>query len=62
MKHEWRRKEKNLYLPKQSPEVVTVPKQKFFMIKGKGNPNSDEFSEKINVIRCPDDAKAGLHP
>jgi hypothetical protein len=50
MKHEWRKREKNLYLPKQTPEVVTVPKQKFFMIKGTGNPNSDEFTEKINVL------------
>lgn len=35
MKHEWRKKEKNLYIPKQKPELVTVPEQKFFMIKGK---------------------------
>lgn len=50
MKHEWRKAEKHLYLPKKKPELVTVPKQKFFMISGKGNPNSEEFSEKINVL------------
>jgi len=50
MKHEWRKHEKNLYVPKSKPELVTVPEQKFFMIKGKGNPNSEEFSEKINVL------------
>jgi len=50
MKHEWRKHEKNLYVPKNKPELVTVPEQKFFMIKGKGNPNSEEFSEKINVL------------
>lgn len=50
MKHEWRKKEKNLYIPKQKPELVTVPEQNFFMIKGKGNPNSEEFSEKIGVL------------
>ena len=32
MKHEWRKKEKDLYIPKQKPELVTVPEQKFFMI------------------------------
>jgi hypothetical protein len=37
---------KKLYLPKQKPELITVPEQKFFMIKGKGDPNSEEFSEK----------------
>ena len=50
MKYEWRKQEKNLYLPKQKPELITVPAQKFFMIKGKGNPNSEEFSEKIGVL------------
>lgn len=50
MKHEWRKQEKNLYVPKQKPEIITVPKQKFFMIKGKGNPNDEGFSEKIGVL------------
>lgn len=46
MKYEWKKHEKNLYLPKQIPEIIKIPKQKFFMCKGKGNPNSDSFSEK----------------
>ncbi|SCG82775.1 hypothetical protein DW1_1202 [Proteiniborus sp. DW1] len=50
MKHEWRKHEKNLYMPKQKPELVTVPEQKFLMIDGEGNPNSDEFAEKIEVL------------
>ena len=50
MKYEWKKQEKNLYMPKQKPELVTVQEQKFFMIKGKGNPNSEEFSEKIGVL------------
>lgn len=50
MKHEWRKQEKNLYIPKQKPELTTIPEQKFLMIKGKGNPNSKEFSEKIEVL------------
>ena len=50
MKYEWRKKEKNLYLPKQKPEVVTVPEQKFFMLKGKGNPNGEQFSEQIGAL------------
>ncbi len=50
MKYEWKKIEKELYLPKAIPEVVTIPKQKFFMIKGKGNPNSDFFAEKIGVL------------
>ena len=50
MKHEWKKKEKELYMPKDKPEIVTIPKQKFFMISGKGNPNSEEFSDKTGVL------------
>lgn len=50
MKFEWRKQEKNLYLPKEKPDLITVPQQKFFMISGKGNPNDEEFSEKIGVL------------
>lgn len=50
MKHEWKKHEKQFYLPKEKPELVTIPEQKFFMIKGQGNPNSEEFAEKIKVL------------
>lgn len=50
MKHEWRKHEKGLYMPKQKPEILTVPEQKFLMIKGQGNPNDEEFAEKIGVL------------
>jgi hypothetical protein len=50
MKYEWKKQEKDLYLPKEKPELITVPKQKFLMISGKGNPNGEEFSEKIGVL------------
>ena len=50
MKHEWKRVEKNLYLPKSIPELITIPQQKFVMLKGKGNPNSHSFAEKIGVL------------
>lgn len=50
MKHEWKKNEKDLYLPKEKPALIRVPKQKFFAIDGKGNPNDDEFSEKVEVL------------
>src|SRR5471030_3111035 len=50
MKFEWKKQEKNLYLPKEKPDLITVPQQKFFMISGKGNPNNEEFSEKIGIL------------
>lgn len=50
MKFEWKKQEKSLYLPKEKPDLITVPEQKFFMISGKGNPNDEEFSEKIGIL------------
>ncbi|MCT2344479.1 GyrI-like domain-containing protein [Bacillales bacterium AN1005] len=50
MKHEWRKHEKSLYLPKATPDLVEVPAQKFFMIDGQGNPNGEEFAERVKVL------------
>jgi hypothetical protein len=50
MKHEWRKKEKEIYLPKNKPERITLPSYRFFMIEGKGNPNDDFFAEYIGVL------------
>ncbi|MBU5438074.1 GyrI-like domain-containing protein [Tissierella sp. MSJ-40] len=50
MKHEWRKHEKELYVPKDKPQLLTIPKQKFFAIKGKGNPNDVDFSDRIGVL------------
>ena len=50
MKYEWKKQEKELYLPRAEPQIITVPKQKFFAIKGKGNPNEADFSERIEVL------------
>lgn len=50
MKHEWRKHEKELYVPKDKPQLLTIPKQKFFAIKGKGNPNNADFSDRIEVL------------
>jgi hypothetical protein len=30
LKHEWRKEDKALYLPKTQPELITIPAQKFF--------------------------------
>ena len=50
MKYEWKKQDKGLYLPKNQPEIVMVPAMKFFMLDGKGNPNSEEFSEAVGVL------------
>jgi len=50
MKHEWRKKEKETYLPKSKPVTIKVPEYKFFTIEGSGNPNDDYFPEYIAVL------------
>jgi hypothetical protein len=50
MKHEWRKKEKSIYLPKQKPELVNILAYKFITISGEGNPNSDFFGDYIGVL------------
>ena len=50
MKHEWRKHEKKFYLPKSKPELITIPEFKFIMIDGKGNPNLEDFKERIAAL------------
>ena len=50
MKHEWRKHEKGIYMPKRKPELIDVPTQHFFTITGSGNHNSSDFSERIEVL------------
>mgnify|MGYP000447180336 CR=1 FL=1 len=50
VKHEWRKKEKELYVPKQSPVQLEVPEFKYIVLEGVGNPNDEEFSDAIGVL------------
>jgi hypothetical protein len=50
MKHEWKKVEKQYYLPKSQPEHVYIPSFKFFTVEGKGNPNDSFFGEYISVL------------
>ncbi|WP_298486770.1 GyrI-like domain-containing protein [uncultured Maribacter sp.] len=49
-KHEWRKAEKALYLPKTKPELIEVSAQKFITISGAGNPNSQHFANCVSVL------------
>jgi len=50
MKKEWRKQEKELYLPKNKPCVIDIPEITFVTIKGVGNPNSEEFGKKVEAL------------
>jgi hypothetical protein len=48
-KLDYKKEYKNLYQPKTVPMLVDVPKMKFIMVDGKGNPN-DESGEYVKAI------------
>lgn len=50
MKYEWKKQDKQFYLPKNKPELITIPEMKFFTVSGEGNPNDDYFGEYIGVL------------
>ena len=49
-KHEWRKDEKSIYLPKTQPELIDVPEFGFFVVEGEGNPNSEAFIGYVEVL------------
>lgn len=50
MKHEWRKLEKDLYINNKNAKFITLEKMKYLTITGIGNPNDQEFSEKIGLL------------
>ena len=50
MKHEWRKKEKGIYLPKTKPEQITVPEYQFLTLQGEGSPATEHFSQAISAL------------
>lgn len=50
MKIEWKKTEKQIYLPGSEPTAIVIPKMKYFTITGTGNPNQEAFQQKITVL------------
>ena len=50
VKHEWRKKEKAIYLPKNRPEIIDVPEFKFITIEGEGSPAESLFTDNIGAL------------
>lgn len=50
MKHEWKKAEKQVYIPSTEPVVAEIPEYKYFTLSGNGDPNSKEFAQKIEAL------------
>ncbi len=50
-KKDYKKEYKDLYMPKNTPSIVDVPKMIFIMVDGKGDPNtSKEYENAMNVL------------
>lgn len=50
MKYEWRKKDKELYMPSTHPIVVTVPAMQYLTVEGNGHPGGEMFTECIEAL------------
>lgn len=50
MKHEWKKHEKHIYLPKAKPEYIEIPAMQYLTLSGEGNPNSETFGKQIEAL------------
>ena len=50
MKYEWRKEAKALYQIKARPTILEVPGQSYIVIDGKGDPNQEDFSERVGIL------------
>lgn len=49
-KLDYKKEYKELYLPKKTPAIISVPSIDFIMIDGEGNPNGEEFALKVSAL------------
>jgi len=47
---DYKKEFKDLYLPKITPVLVNVPAMNFIMVDGKGDPNSVEFQQAVELL------------
>ena len=52
MPFDFKKEYKEFYMPKNRPEIVTVPKMNYIAVRGKGNPNEEggEYQRAIGVL------------
>ena len=49
-KADWKKDEKEFYLPKAGPRLVSLPAFGFFVIDGEGNPNGEDFAARVAAL------------
>jgi hypothetical protein len=49
-KYDYKKQEKTIYGTKTSPQIITLPTQKFICVSGEGNPNDLPFKTNIECL------------
>jgi len=47
---DFKKTEKELYLPSSTPSIVDVPEMRFIVVSGTGDPNGPEFQQAMEVL------------
>lgn len=52
MAFDFKKEYKEFYMPKNKPQIVTIPKANYIAVRGKGNPNEEggEYKAAIGVL------------
>ena len=52
MAFDFKKEDKEFYMPKNKPEIVNVPKANYIAVRGKGNPNEEggAYQQAISVL------------
>lgn len=50
MKYEWRKKDKEVYLPPTKPTIFADTEKLYITVDGKGNPNGPEFEKDVQIL------------
>lgn len=50
MKLDWKKQEKEIYIPKKIPDVIEIPNMNYYTLEGSGNPNGDEFELAVSAL------------
>lgn len=52
MAFDYKKEYKEFYMPKNQPEIVTVPSMNYLAVRGKGNPNTGDgdYQRAIEIL------------
>ena len=52
MAFDFKKEYKEFYMPKKTPEIVTVPKANYIAVRGKGNPNEEggAYQQAVGIL------------